>query len=75
MLINHRQSAYVDNDELERAAGMMEIRAHELENEEPHEAGLWMAGAAALRLMQRHDLREARDLVVLFEAKVRLELA
>lgn len=63
MLISHRQSAYVDNEELERAAGMMEIKAQTA----GVDAELYAAGAAVLRILQRQDLREAKDLVLVFE--------
>lgn len=63
MLISHRQSAYVDNEELERAAGMMEIKAQSAKAD----GELYAAGAAVLRILQRQDLREAKDLVLVFE--------
>lgn len=63
MLINHRQSAYVDNEELERAAGMLEIRAKTAE----HNVESYAAAAMALRILQTQDLKEAKDFVLLFE--------
>lgn len=68
MLISHRQSAYVDNEELERAAGSLEIRGRTCEDAD--EAALWLAGAAALRVLQAYDLRDARDFERAFDAKV-----
>lgn len=63
MLISHRSSAYLDNEELERAAGLMEIRSQG----ETEIGELYAAGAVVLRILQNNNLREAKDLVLLFE--------
>lgn len=63
MLISHRQGAYVDNEELERAAGMLEIRAKTCEND----VEAYAAAALALRILQLQDLKDAKGLVLLFE--------
>lgn len=59
MLISHRQSAYVDNDELERAAGMLEIEARLRGGTG---AVLARGAALALRVLQGYDLKTAEDL-------------
>lgn len=59
MLISHRQSAYVDNDELERAAGMLEIEA---QSRGGAGAALAKGAALALRVLQGYDLKTAEDL-------------
>lgn len=63
-LINHRRSAYIDDDELERAAGMFEIAAEEAGGEAsaPYYAG----AACALRLLNGHDFKTCADLMVAF---------
>lgn len=66
MLISHRQSAYVDNGELERAAGMLEIRAKTLD----HDQDLYAAAAFALRILQTSDLTKAEDFLRVFEHTV-----
>lgn len=63
MLISHRQSAYLDNEELERAAGLMEIQAQA----DTEHGELYAAGAAVLRILQNNNLKEGRDLVLIFE--------
>lgn len=63
-LISHRRSAYIDDDELERAAGMFEIAAEEAggDSTAPYYAG----AACALRLLNAHDFRTCADLMVAF---------
>lgn len=63
-LINHRRSAYIDDDELERAAGMFEIAAEEAGDDStaPYYAG----AACVLRLLNAHDFRTCADLMVAF---------
>lgn len=63
-LINHRRSAYIDDDELERAAGMFEIAAEESADDStaPYYAG----AACALRLLNAHDFKTCADLMVAF---------
>ena len=68
MLINHRQSAYVDNEELERAAGTLEIRAHGCDD--PAAAAVYGAAACALRVLQMHDVRDAKEFATVFDALV-----
>lgn len=64
MLISHRRSAYVDDDELERAAGMFEIAA---KDEGDWEARACYAGAAAvLRALNGHDVKTCGDLMTVF---------
>lgn len=64
MLVSHRRSAYVDDDELERAAGMLEIAA---EAEEDLVVRCYYEGAAcALRLINAHDIKTCGDLMVVF---------
>lgn len=64
MLISHRRSAYMDDDELERAAGMFEIAAEE---EGDAVARSYYEGAAcALRALNGHDVRACGDLMVIF---------
>lgn len=63
-LINHRRSAYVDDDEMERAAGLFEITA---EDERDATRRCYYAGAAcALRLLNGHDFKTCNDLLVAF---------
>lgn len=62
-LINHRRSAYVDDDELERAAGAFEIEAGSAADPDCH----YYAGAAvALRLLNGHDFKTHADLMTAF---------
>lgn len=64
MLVSHRRSAYVDDDELERAAGMFEIAA---ENEENTIDRSYYAGAAVvLRALNGHDIKTCDDLMIVF---------
>lgn len=64
MLISHRRSAYIDDDELERAAGMFEIAA---ESEQNTVDRSYYAGAACtLRAMNAHDVKTCDDLMVIF---------
>ena len=66
MLISHRQSAYIDVGELERAAGLMAIEAKKDGNGE-----YWKAvcdGACnALRTLQIHDIKTAEDFMTVFD--------
>ena len=62
-LISHRRSAYVDDDELERAAGMFEIEAEQAEGVQ---RGYYEGAACALRLLNAHDFRSCADLMVAF---------
>lgn len=66
MLISHRRSAYVDDDELERAAGMMKIRAETCGD--PTDALLWCTASSVLRILCCTDLRSCDELVGLFES-------
>lgn len=63
-LINHRRSAYIDDDELERAAGMFEIAAEE-SSDDPS-APYYAGAACVLRLLNAHDFRTCADLMVAF---------
>lgn len=62
-LISHRRSAYIDDDELERAAGMFEIEAEQAD--EP-QRGYYAGAACALRLLNAHDFKTCADLMVAF---------
>lgn len=63
-LINHRRSAYVDDDELERAAGAFEIEAESAGDPACH----YYAGAAvALRLISENDFKTHADLMRVFK--------
>ena len=62
-LINHRRSAYIDDDELERAAGMFEIEAEVAE--EP-QRGYYEGAACVLRMLNAHDFKTCADLMVAF---------
>lgn len=68
MLISHRQSAYVDNDGMELAAGMAEIRAKEAVTGAEHFA--WAGVACALRAIQRNDVKDAEDLLTIVGAAI-----
>lgn len=65
MLISHRSTAYLDNEELERAAGLMAIEAKKDGSSE-----YWKAvcdGACnALRTLQLHDIKTAEDFAKVF---------
>lgn len=64
MLVSHRRSAYVDDDELERAAGMFEIAA---EGEDKAAARCFYEGAAcALRILNDYDIKTCDDLMTVF---------
>lgn len=63
MLINHRQSAYLDNDALELAAGSFEVRAKCAFEEDE---GLFEGAAVVLRIMQKRDVKDADELLHLF---------
>lgn len=66
MLISHRSTAYLDNEELERAAGLMAIEA-----KKKGESEYWKAvcdGACnALRTLQLHDIKTAEDFMTVFD--------
>ncbi|TNU89012.1 hypothetical protein FIC87_12495 [Eggerthella lenta] len=62
--MSHRRSAYVDDDELERAAGMFEIAA---EGEDESVARCFYEGAAcALRILNAYDIKTCDDLMTVF---------
>lgn len=63
MLISHRRSAYVDDDELERAAGMFEIAAEGAAGEE---AAAYRGAACALRVLNGYDVKTCGDLMTVF---------
>lgn len=64
MLISHRRSAYVDDDELERAAGMFEIAAEGEGNR--IDKSYYEGAACALRILNAHDVKTCDDLMVVF---------
>ena len=65
MLMSHRPPPYLDNEELERAAGPLPIEAKKDGNSE-----YWKAvcdGACnALRTLQLHDIKKAEDFMTVF---------
>ena len=67
MLISHRTSAYVDNGELERAAGMLAIGAKENRNENPYWSAVCEGACNALRALQLHDIKTAEDFMTVFD--------
>lgn len=72
MLISHKDSAYVDNDELERAAGMLEQHVNSMKLGS-HETLMCRGAAIALRLMHRNSFRHAEDLLVVFQRCIKEE--
>lgn len=69
MLINHRHSAYVDAEELERAAGLLSIEAEKYGYDEPHYHQLQGASAAIRALCEQKTITAAEDFMVVFELK------
>lgn len=69
MLINHRQSAYLDNDELELAAGCFEVRA---KCARPEDEELFQGAAVVLRILQKRDIKTADELICVFLSVVGL---
>lgn len=65
MLISHRRSAYMDDDELERAAGMFEIAAESEDN--TIDRSYYAGAACVLRAMNAHDVKTCSDLMTIFE--------
>ena len=65
-LISHRSTAYLDNEELERAAGLMEIEAKS-EDVPQFWRDLCAGAACALRILHDHDLRTAEDFKRVFD--------
>lgn len=65
MLINHRKSAYIDNEELERAAGLMAIEAKK-EGESEYWKAVCEGACNALRTLQLHDIKTAEDFAKVF---------
>ena len=65
MLISHRRSAYIDNEELERAAGAFEIEAKQANPE--HIYYFFLGAACVLRLLQDGDYRDYNDLLKSFK--------
>lgn len=61
MLINHRHSAYVDAEELERAAGLLSIEAEKYGYDEPHYHQLQGASAAIRALCEQKTITAAED--------------
>lgn len=64
MLINHRRSAYIDDDELERAAGAFEIAAESEENS--IDRSYYEGAACVLRVLNAHDVKTCDDLMTIF---------
>lgn len=65
MLVSHRRSAYVDDDELERAAGMFEIAAENEAN--AIDRSCYGGAAAVLRALNGHDIKTCDDLMTVFK--------
>lgn len=65
MLISHRRSAYIDNEELERAAGAFEIEAKQTDPE--HVYQFFLGASCVLRLLQSEDYRDHKDLLRAFK--------
>lgn len=67
-LVSHRRSAYVDDDELERTAGMLEIREFEEDEAGRSLRSFAYGGAAcALRVLNDHEIGSAEDFITVFE--------
>lgn len=64
MLISHRRSAYIDDGDLEYAAGLFEIQRDKTENVIDRTA--WDAASKLLRIMNEYDIKSVDDLMVLF---------
>ena len=64
MLISHRRSAYIDDDELERSAGMFEIAAESEHN--TIDRSYYAGAACVLRAMNAHDVKTCSDLMTIF---------
>lgn len=68
MLINHRRSAYINDEELERTAGALKIESEKCDERNQHYLSAVFHGASsALRTLNAHDLKEAKDFLVVFE--------
>ena len=67
-LISHRHSAYVDTDDLERAAGLIEQQINAetdiISNDETYFR--YQGAAITLRLLCDYDFREPKDFMVVF---------
>ena len=64
MLISHRRNAYIDDDELERAAGLFEIAAESEQN--TIDRSYYAGAASVLRAMNVHDVKTCGDLMTIF---------
>ena len=67
MLISHRRNAYLDEDELERAAGMMRIRCGDMGTFTPDERSVCFGAACALKVLGSCDLKTMSDFAVVFD--------
>lgn len=68
MLISHRLSAYVDDEELERTAGMLEIESKKCDERSEHYLSAVFHGAAsALKTLGSRNLKEPKDFLAVFE--------
>lgn len=68
MLISHRRSAYMDADEVERAAGMCEINAKGAAD--ATEAHLWQGAAFALRILHTQDISDAKAMALVLDRAI-----
>lgn len=72
MLISHRSTAYIDTEELERAAGLLEIDSKNEKFPEYWRDAL-QGGAAALRILQLNDIKSAYDFKRAFDGAVHID--
>lgn len=63
MLISHRHTAYMDNEEMERAAGLCEISAKTTTDSQTRD--YYYGAARALRYITQRDLSDANALHLL----------
>lgn len=62
-MISHRNSAYMDCAEVERAAGMLEQKARSRPCD--GRAAMYMGAAFALRVLQDYDVKAAEDFMTI----------
>lgn len=74
MLISHRNSAYVDIPDLERAAGLIEQKINSETLTDIIEIAHFEGAGIILRLLAEYDFKTAQDLMIVFQ-KVLNDLA
>lgn len=62
MLIKHKLSSYIDDDELELCAGSLAVLAHRATIDRP----AYMAASITLRLLQQQDIKDTDEFVTRF---------